>query len=253
MYQNYIFDLYGTLVDIHTDEEKILFWEKMSYYFNLRGCRFRPQGLKDLYHNIISEKVCAAEGRGRVKRGDAVPEIDVQDVFYEIYARQGLVVSDVEIAGTALAFRAFSTEYIRLFPGAVSLLKEIKQAGRNIYLLSNAQALFTIPELHMLGLNPYFDGILLSSDAGIKKPDVEFYRMLLERFRLDPSKSVMIGNDDLADCHGAANAGLDSMYLHTPQSPQRRRPLPENCRQIMGLNEAAGLVVRLSGDTFHRA
>ena len=28
MYQNYIFDLYGTLADIHTDEEQPLLWEK---------------------------------------------------------------------------------------------------------------------------------------------------------------------------------------------------------------------------------
>ena len=28
MYQNYIFDLYGTLVDIHTNEKKAYLWEK---------------------------------------------------------------------------------------------------------------------------------------------------------------------------------------------------------------------------------
>lgn len=30
MYQNYIFDLYGTLVDIHTNENKHYLWEKMA-------------------------------------------------------------------------------------------------------------------------------------------------------------------------------------------------------------------------------
>ena len=29
-YENYIFDLYGTLVDIHTDEEKTELWEKLA-------------------------------------------------------------------------------------------------------------------------------------------------------------------------------------------------------------------------------
>lgn len=28
MYQNYIFDLYGTLVDIHTNEKKAYLWKK---------------------------------------------------------------------------------------------------------------------------------------------------------------------------------------------------------------------------------
>ena len=31
-YENYIFDLYGTLVDIHTDEEKTELWEKLAQF-----------------------------------------------------------------------------------------------------------------------------------------------------------------------------------------------------------------------------
>lgn len=30
MYKNYIFDLYGTLLDIHTNESKKYLWEKMT-------------------------------------------------------------------------------------------------------------------------------------------------------------------------------------------------------------------------------
>ena len=32
MYQNYIFDLYGTLVDIHTNEKKAYLWKKLSLF-----------------------------------------------------------------------------------------------------------------------------------------------------------------------------------------------------------------------------
>ena len=32
-YQNYVFDLYGTLVDIHTDEEQQMLWEKMAMFY----------------------------------------------------------------------------------------------------------------------------------------------------------------------------------------------------------------------------
>ena len=38
------------------------------------------------------------------------------------------------------------------------------------FLLSNAQSCFTLDELDALGLADRFDGILLSSDAGMKKP-----------------------------------------------------------------------------------
>ena len=31
-YKNYVFDLYGTLVDIHTDEENGALWDRFSLY-----------------------------------------------------------------------------------------------------------------------------------------------------------------------------------------------------------------------------
>ena len=40
---------------------------------------------------------------------------------------------------TGQFFRVMSTEYIKLYPGTKEMLKELKKAGKNIYLLSNAQ------------------------------------------------------------------------------------------------------------------
>lgn len=94
----------------------------------------------------------------------------------------------------------------------------------------------------MLGLLPYFDGIVLSSDEGIKKPDHALYHRTLERYHLDPKETVMVGNDDIADSHGAANAGLDSIYIYTEQSPRRTKPLPENCRQIKNIGSLLDLL-----------
>lgn len=93
MYQNYIFDLYGTLVDIHTNEKKAYLWKELS-----------------------------------------------------------------------------------LFPGVPEMLQRLKDAGKKVFLLSNAQALFTAPEIPLLGLTKYFDGILLSSDAGVKNRIRHFLR-----------------------------------------------------------------------------
>ena len=97
---------------------------------------------------------------------------------------------------------------------------------------TNAQALFTRPELVLLGLDTRLDGVLLSSEAGRKKPDPAFFHMLMERYHLDPAETVMVGNDDQCDCWGAAKAGLDSFYVRTPQSPALTSPLPENCQEL---------------------
>ena len=49
MYQNYIFDLYGTLVDIHTNEKKAYLWKKMSLFFGMKGAAYEPKELRMAY------------------------------------------------------------------------------------------------------------------------------------------------------------------------------------------------------------
>ena len=38
MYNNYIFDLYGTLIDINTDEWNDDLWKKIAIFLCLQGC-----------------------------------------------------------------------------------------------------------------------------------------------------------------------------------------------------------------------
>ena len=71
----------------------------------------------------------------------------------------------------------------------------------------------------------------------MKKPDPAFYEMLLKQYHLDPAECLMTGNDDIADCHGAASAGNASRYVATRQSPKINDPLPENCEKIAAIAE----------------
>ena len=99
------------------------------------------------------------------------------------------------------------------------MLDVLKAKGKNIYLLSNAQRAFTENELNMFDLTKYFDGICISSDEECSKPDVNYYNILFERFNLEKSESIMIGNDYLSDIGGAADFGIDSLYIHQSISP----------------------------------
>ena len=77
----------------------------------------------------------------------------------------------------------------------------------------------------MTGLIPYFDGILISSDEGCMKPDPEFYNICCERYHLQKSESVMIGNELMSDMAGAKAAGIDGFFInrcpvfHAPKEP----------------------------------
>ena len=85
--------------------------------------------------------------------------------------------------------------------------------------MSNAQTDFTRPEFDLMGLADFFDGILISSEEGYKKPAKEFYDRLFTRFGLKPENCLMVGNDEFSDIAGAIQVGMDSLYIHTEISP----------------------------------
>ena len=56
MYKTCIFDLYGTLIDIHTDEEQPLVWEKLALFYRYYGASYTPVRLKEAYENITENQ-----------------------------------------------------------------------------------------------------------------------------------------------------------------------------------------------------
>ena len=228
-YQNYLFDLYGTLADIHTNEESPAFWRSVSRLLGMQGVDRSPSELKQRYQSEIRR--LDAQARAALPAG-AEPEIDIAVVFRGFFEDTGVPIDDRGIAEFARTFRLLSLRKLKLFPGVPAMLETLHRHGKQVFLLSNAQALFTRPELTLLGLDTRLDGSILSSEAGRKKPDPEFYHILMEKYGLDPQQTVMVGNDDIADCHGAAKAGLDSFYVQTQQSPIPTDPLPDNCTRL---------------------
>lgn len=240
MYDNYIFDLYGTLVDIRTNENKASLWKYMAGYLTLQGAPYSAAELRKRYMSLISD----LRRKQYAKHKNLIPElteyqieVDLSQVFSRLYQEKGLKQTPLMLADCALMFRAVSLNYFRLYEGAKQLLIELRRQGKRVYLLSNAQRLFTEPELRSLGIYDLFDDVMISSDIGFQKPSPLFYGALLEKHSLDPKASVMIGNDWLADAWGAYNCGLSCMYIHTVQSPELTGKLPRDCRRLKNISD----------------
>ena len=217
-YTDLIFDLYGTLVDIHTEEDSTV-WEKTALYFGYYGAQYTGKELKAAFQAAMAEKKAKAG-----QSYECFPDLPFEPVMAELFRAKG-VADNADALGlhAAQLFRIASTEYIRLYPGVTEALKKLRQDGYRLWLLSNAQRVFTAYELNHLGLAPYFDGIYLSSDFGCRKPDIRFFSALLEEQQLKKENCLMIGNDLSTDIAGAKNAGLATLYMHTNLTPPDQR------------------------------
>lgn len=211
MYRNVLFDLYGTLIDIHTDEKKRYLWQKMSEFFRAYGAYYTPSSLKHTYLTYVSQL--------ETQLGGPYPEIQLELVFLQLWLDKGIHADSALIQHTGTMFRTISRSRLELYPDVLDLLNGLKERGIGIYLLSNAQHMFTDQEMQMTGLHPFFDGISYSSDAGCRKPDPTFMELLLKNYGLHKKECIMIGNEAASDVAVADSCGMDSIYLHTNLSP----------------------------------
>lgn len=208
-YSTVFFDLYGTLIDIHTEENSEAAWTALRVALYREGAQYQDN--EQLREQFNREVVRANATRTRTEwfEPDFLP------------AYRGLLQAcwaddSIENARkVAWAFRRGSTTKFNLFPGALDFLEKLKARGLRVALLSNAQACYTRPELQLAGLDDAFDEVILSSDEGVRKPSNELFRRVLIRLDVDPREAVMIGNDARNDILGAYVAGVDGIYLHT--------------------------------------
>lgn len=216
MYRNYIFDLYGTLVDIRTDEFSLNFWRKAVSVFAQGKASYSPSELMGRYKKYVRIAQLREKLRHPTYRH---LDIDLLEVFKRLYEDKG-VKADIDLLrDTAKRFRKASTEHLRLYDGVIDLLDSLKAANKKIYLLSNAQESFTVPEMEELGILGYFDGVMISSEEKVCKPQRQFFERLIEKYRLKTSECIMIGNDKNSDMMGAKSVGIDGLYIHQEISP----------------------------------
>ena len=217
-YTDLIFDLYGTLVDIHTEEDAVV-WEKTAFYFGFYGAHYTAAELKAAFQQELKNRE-AKEGQSY----ECFPDIPFEQVMESLFRAKGVAENAAALGiHAAQLFRICSLDYVNLYPGVLDALQTLRDQGCRLWLLSNAQRIFTEYELRHLGLGEQLDGTYISSDYRCRKPDVRFYNALIEEQKLDKAKCLMIGNDLETDIAGAKAAGLATFYMHTNLTPPDQR------------------------------
>jgi putative hydrolase of the HAD superfamily len=114
--------------------------------------------------------------------------------------------------------------------GMEELVRELKDNGYGIYLLSNASYRQHVywPEIPASEL---FDGVLVSADVHLVKPQPEIYKLLCSRFSLKEEECVFI-DDSTANAEGAAFSGMRAVVFHDDAAELRRklRELGVHCK-----------------------
>ncbi|MFC2373979.1 MAG: HAD family hydrolase [Parascardovia denticolens] len=231
-YSYALFDLYGTLVDIRTDEGDPGLWKDFHRYLADRltgwpGGHAKPPALASA--SALEEDLKMRQGEELACREASDPsaapeeiEIDLEPVYRKTLADfgfdLGLGYDEREIhsliSDAAVFFRRRSRSRLEVFPQAVDLLARLRQEGVMTVLASNAQLLFTEQELEPL--RDSFDRIFISSQVGFKKPSPRFFGRILDSLPLSEN-----GPDGFESDQERSGSGSDRLE-NGPELPENR-------------------------------
>lgn len=101
--------------------------------------------------------------------------------------------------------------------GTVEIFRRLKDSGEyKIYALTNwSYETFPIAQEKYDFLN-WFDGVVVSGTERMRKPQPEFYQILLDRYNVKPEEAVFI-DDNFRNIEAGRKLGIDSIHFTSPE------------------------------------
>jgi putative hydrolase of the HAD superfamily len=209
-----IFDLYGTLIDIETDESMEEIYRAIANFLTYKEIYIHGGDVRDLYYQLLSQE--------KEKSREEYPEISVQAIWKAFLARHGLGVGSGchELAVTlAYLYRGISRKRLQLYPSVRRVLDELQPRYR-MGIVSDGQPCWVLPEMRALGLGAYFNPVIVSADHGFRKPDPRLIEKALHLMGVTSSDVLFVGNDMYRDIHGASRLNIKTIFFGSNQGKQ---------------------------------
>lgn len=113
----------------------------------------------------------------------------------------------------------------RLMPHAKEILTYLRPKYK-MYILSNGFTELQSRKMQSAGIAHYFDGMILSEDIGVNKPNPAIFTHALQVAGSTAEESLMIGDNYEVDIEGAQRVGIDQVFYNiskkdlNPEHPQ---------------------------------
>lgn len=122
-------------------------------------------------------------------------------------------ISDEELAHKiADDYLKISPSKTKLFPDTIEVLDKLSKKY-NLHIITNGFSEVQFIKLKNSNLTPYFQEIITSEMVGVQKPNTKVFEFSLNKAGAKKSESIMIGDDQAVDIIGAANSGIDQIFI----------------------------------------
>ncbi len=112
--------------------------------------------------------------------------------------------------------RAFHERWTEMLGGAhedtVAVLDRLRPSGVRLFALTNWSAETFVHAAERFPFLAWFEGVVVSGQERMTKPDPRIFQLLLDRYELDPSRVLFI-DDHAPNVRAAAALGMDAIQF----------------------------------------
>ena len=138
----------------------------------------------------------------------------VRDLLPHLSAKEGRDLADAKEA----SFRERADE-LEPLPGLLDFMREAKNRGLSLALVTNAPEENVEAMLLALELREFFDEVVLSDEVGPVKPDPAPYRAALDRLGVAPEESLAF-EDSTSGIASSVGVGIPTVGIASTQAPE---------------------------------
>jgi putative hydrolase of the HAD superfamily len=95
-------------------------------------------------------------------------------------------------------------------------LQTLRAHGKKLGVITNGRTMRQRQKLVCLGLEKFFDAVLISESEGVRKPDPAIFNMAAERCGVNSRESVFVGDHPEVDVAGSGAAGFIPIWKRVP-------------------------------------
>lgn len=143
----------------------------------------------------------------------------------------GVLITDELIYILSEAYIENLSSFNHVFPGTIDILEYLKPNYR-LHIITNGFEEIQEKKMKSSHIRPYFEVIINSEMAGVKKPNPKIFELALNEAKVKAENTLMIGDSLEADIIGAKNLGFNVLHFNSHQEPKH-----EICEMIHNLDE----------------
>ena len=210
MIDTVLFDMGGTLEDIHVDDE--------SRHTSIQGVLdiLRAHGIDpDKDFETAASAINAGWERYGAYRDPRQRELKPEEIWGSFVLTDfGLDEESVRSYAEELAHMWEVTHYHRaLRPHVREMLEGLKDLGMKLGVISNTASLYQVFDiLKEYGIRDYFQDVTLSSVTGYRKPNPNIFMVSLHQVQSDPAHCAYVGDTISRDVIGPIRMGFGATF-----------------------------------------